>query len=62
MQARNQLLGMAAQDPNLVRVRPNGMEDTPQLDIKIDYEKALAQGSPSPTSTTPCRLPGAPPM
>ncbi|MEZ6937112.1 efflux RND transporter permease subunit [Aeromonas sp. S12(2024)] len=44
MEARNQLLGMAAQDPTLVRVRPNGMEDTPQLDIKIDYEKALAQG------------------
>ncbi|MGL6547562.1 efflux RND transporter permease subunit [Aeromonas hydrophila] len=44
MAARNQLLGMAVQDPNLVRVRPNGMEDTPQLDIKIDYEKALAQG------------------
>lgn len=44
MAARNQLLGMAAQDPSLVRVRPNGMEDTPQLDIKIDYEKALAQG------------------
>ncbi|MGN5055323.1 efflux RND transporter permease subunit [Aeromonas veronii] len=44
MAARNHLLGMAAQDPTLVRVRPNGMEDTPQLDIKIDYEKALAQG------------------
>ncbi|WP_447833942.1 efflux RND transporter permease subunit [Aeromonas veronii] len=44
MAARNELLGMAAQDPTLVRVRPNGMEDTPQLDIKIDYEKALAQG------------------
>ncbi|ELM3617087.1 efflux RND transporter permease subunit [Aeromonas sobria] len=44
MAARNQLLGMVAQDPTLVRVRPNGMEDTPQLDIKIDYEKALAQG------------------
>ncbi|MFM5470107.1 efflux RND transporter permease subunit [Aeromonas veronii] len=44
MAARNQLLGMAVQDPTLVRVRPNGMEDTPQLDIKIDYEKALAQG------------------
>ncbi|CAJ1903807.1 Multidrug efflux pump subunit AcrB [Aeromonas salmonicida] len=44
MAARNQLLGMAAQDPNLERVRPNGMEDTPQLDVKIDYEKALAQG------------------
>ncbi|WP_429231465.1 efflux RND transporter permease subunit [Aeromonas veronii] len=44
MAARNLLLGMVAQDPTLVRVRPNGMEDTPQLDIKIDYEKALAQG------------------
>ncbi|MGL5553391.1 MAG: efflux RND transporter permease subunit, partial [Plesiomonas shigelloides] len=28
----------------LTRVRPNGMEDTPQLDINIDYEKALSQG------------------
>ena len=44
MQARNQLLGMAAQNPNLVRVRPNGMEDTPQFEVKIDYDKALAQG------------------
>ncbi|MGL4204815.1 MAG: efflux RND transporter permease subunit, partial [Aeromonadaceae bacterium] len=44
MAARNQLLGMAAQNPNLVRVRPNGMEDAPQLNVKIDYEKALAQG------------------
>ncbi|MGL4457245.1 MAG: efflux RND transporter permease subunit, partial [Plesiomonas shigelloides] len=44
MAARNQLLGMAAQDPTLTRVRPNGMEDTPQLDINIDYEKALSQG------------------
>lgn len=44
MQARNQLLGMAAQDPTLVRVRPNGMEDTPQYNIQIDYEKALALG------------------
>lgn len=44
MAARNQLLGLAAQNPNLVRVRPNGMEDTPQLDVKIDYDKAMAQG------------------
>ena len=44
MEARNQLLGMAAQNPNLVRVRPNGMEDTPQLNVKIDYDKAMAQG------------------
>ncbi len=42
--ARNQLLGMAAQNPALVRVRPNGMEDTPQFNVKIDYAKALAQG------------------
>ncbi len=44
MAARNQLLGMAAQNPNLVRVRPNGMEDAPQFNVKIDYDKAMAQG------------------
>lgn len=42
--ARNQLLGMAAKDPALVRVRPNGMEDTPQYNIRVDYEKAMALG------------------
>ena len=45
MAARNQLLGMAAQKSDtMVRVRPNGMEDAPQFDVKIDYEKAMAQG------------------
>lgn len=44
MKARNMLLGMAAKDPKLVRVRPNGMEDAPQYNIQIDYEKALALG------------------
>ncbi|MEE4241471.1 MAG: efflux RND transporter permease subunit [Desulfopila sp.] len=44
LEARNQLLGMAAQNPDLTRVRPNGMEDTPQYSIDIDYEKAMAQG------------------
>jgi len=44
LEARNQLLGMAAKDPNLTRVRPNGMEDMPQYNIDIDYEKAMAQG------------------
>lgn len=44
IQARNQLLGMAAQDPNLNAVRPNGMEDAPQFKINIDYEKAMAMG------------------
>ncbi len=38
------LLGMAAQNPELTRVRPNGMEDTPQYNVDIDYEKAMAQG------------------
>ncbi|MCF7364218.1 hydrophobe/amphiphile efflux-1 family RND transporter [Vibrio diazotrophicus] len=44
IQARNQLLGMASQNPNLTGVRPNGMEDTPQFRINIDYEKAMAMG------------------
>jgi multidrug efflux pump len=44
LEARNQLLGMAAQNPGLARVRPNGMEDTPQYNLDIDYEKAMALG------------------
>ena len=44
MQARNQLLGMAAQNPKLVGVRPNGLEDTPQYKLDIDREKASALG------------------
>ncbi|MBW2062815.1 MAG: efflux RND transporter permease subunit [Deltaproteobacteria bacterium] len=46
MNARNQLLGMAAQDPMLVKVRPNGMEDVPEYRIDVDWEKAGAQGMP----------------
>ena len=46
MNARNQLLGMAAQDPRLVKVRPNGMEDVPQYRVDVDREKAGAQGVP----------------
>ncbi|PID77388.1 MAG: hydrophobe/amphiphile efflux-1 family RND transporter [Deltaproteobacteria bacterium] len=44
IEARNMLLGMAAQDPRLTAVRPNGMEDTPQYILDIDYEKAMALG------------------
>ena len=44
--ARNQLLGMAAQDPRLIRVRPNGMEDVPEYRINVDWEKAGALGVP----------------
>ncbi|WP_075180498.1 multidrug efflux RND transporter permease subunit AcrB [Pantoea sp. 1.19] len=44
-QARNQLLGMAAQHPDmLVGVRPNGLEDTPQFKLEVDQEKASALG------------------
>ncbi len=46
MQARNQLLGMAAADPRLQAVRPNGMEDVPQYRIDVDWEKAGALGVP----------------
>ncbi len=40
--ARNQLLGMAAQDPRVAGVRPNGLNDMPQFNINIDQEKASA--------------------
>jgi len=42
--ARNQLLGMAAKDPTLVAVRPNGQEDTPQFRIDVDTVHAGALG------------------
>lgn len=42
--ARNQLLGMAGQDPRLTAVRPNGQDDTPQYRIDIDQAKAGALG------------------
>ena len=42
--ARNQLLGMAAQDPRLMAVRPNGQEDTAQFKIDVDQQKAMALG------------------
>ncbi|RQS75025.1 AcrB/AcrD/AcrF family protein [Burkholderia sp. Bp8963] len=44
MAARNQLLGMAAKDPTLQGVRPNGLNDTPQYKVDIDREKANALG------------------
>jgi HAE1 family hydrophobic/amphiphilic exporter-1 len=46
MNARNQLLGMAAKDKRLVAVRPNGMEDVPEFRIDVDWEKAGALGLP----------------
>ena len=42
--ARNQMLGMAAQSKLLAGVRPDGLEDAPQLRIDIDRDKAAALG------------------
>jgi multidrug efflux pump len=42
--ARNQLLGMAAKDPVLAAVRPNGQEDTPQFSVEVDTVHAGALG------------------
>lgn len=42
--ARNQLLGMASQSKMLTQVRPNGMEDAPQLRLDINRDVASAQG------------------
>ncbi|HSX51709.1 MAG TPA: efflux RND transporter permease subunit [Cellvibrio sp.] len=44
MQARNQFLGMAAQDKRLVGVRPNGQDDNPQFKLDVNQEKAAALG------------------
>ncbi|MGA7104563.1 MAG: efflux RND transporter permease subunit [Candidatus Deferrimicrobiaceae bacterium] len=46
IEARNRLLGMAARDPRLTRVRPNGLEDVPEYRIDVDWEKAGAMGVP----------------
>ncbi|MRV76734.1 efflux RND transporter permease subunit [Duganella sp. FT92W] len=42
--ARNQLLGLAAKSPVLKSMRPEGLEDAPQLQLDIDREKAYALG------------------
>jgi multidrug efflux pump subunit AcrB len=57
MEARNQFLGMAAQSKVLSQVRPNGLNDEPQYQLKSMTRRPAPWASPSPTSTTPCRLP-----
>ncbi len=42
--ARNQLLGLASQSQVLAQVRPDGLEDAPQLQLDIDRDKAQALG------------------
>jgi HAE1 family hydrophobic/amphiphilic exporter-1 len=46
MAARNQLLGMAMQNPALAKVRPNGLDDVPEYRVDVDWEKAGALGVP----------------
>ena len=40
--ARNQLMGLASKSKVLTQVRPDGLEDAPQLQIDIDRDKASA--------------------
>ena len=51
--ARNQMLGMIAENPALAKVRPNGLEDMPQYRLDLDHEKAEALGvSPAAINAT----------
>jgi multidrug efflux pump len=42
--ARNQLLGMVSKSKVLTQVRPDGLEDAPQVQLDIDRDKASALG------------------
>jgi multidrug efflux pump len=44
LQARGQLLQLASQSPLLAQVRPDGLEDAPQLQLDIDRDRAQALG------------------
>ncbi|WP_199506757.1 MULTISPECIES: efflux RND transporter permease subunit [unclassified Psychrobacter] len=44
LEARNMLLGMAAQSDQVTQVRPNGQEDAPQLKVNVNQEQAAAYG------------------
>jgi multidrug efflux pump len=44
MSARDRLLAMAGKENGLLGIRPNGQEDTPELQLTIDHEKAMALG------------------
>ncbi|MEP7061557.1 MAG: multidrug efflux RND transporter permease subunit [Betaproteobacteria bacterium] len=43
-QARNTLLGKAAQDPLLTQVRPNTLADAPRLNLDVDRVQAQSMG------------------
>ncbi|MGN6553817.1 MAG: efflux RND transporter permease subunit, partial [Verrucomicrobiota bacterium] len=53
MEARTQLLAMAAKNPNVAGVRSQGLEDAAQLKIDVDQDKASALGvSPGAINAT----------
>jgi hydrophobe/amphiphile efflux-1 (HAE1) family protein len=47
LNARNNIIKKAAEGNNkniLTKVRANGMDDTPMLNVNVDYQKAMSQG------------------
>jgi len=42
--ARNQFLDLARKDSRLAKVRPSGLDDTPQFNVDVDQQKAVALG------------------
>ena len=44
LEARNQLLGLAAQSPLIASARPSGLEDASQFNLDIDWRRAGAMG------------------
>ena len=44
MQARGKLLELASKDPAIGMIRPNGLDDEPQYQLDIDWERASALG------------------
>jgi hydrophobe/amphiphile efflux-1 (HAE1) family protein len=44
MQARGKLLELAAKNPAIGMLRPNGLDDEPQYQLDIDWERASALG------------------
>jgi hydrophobe/amphiphile efflux-1 (HAE1) family protein len=44
MAARDQLLELARKDARLAKVRPQGLDDTPEFNVDVDEQKAAALG------------------
>ena len=44
MNSQYQLLGLVAQDPRVMKVRPNSLADVPEYRVDVDWEKAGALG------------------